>query len=96
MSEDETPIRLVVVDDHPVFRMGMVALLATVDHFEVVAEAASVDEAISTTTTNAPDVVLMDLQLGDGSGVEATRRIVEARTVEELEEWVAEARDEEQ
>lgn len=78
MTADGTaPVRMVVVDDHPVFRMGMVALLATVEHFDVVGEAESVDEAISVTAAFAPDVVLMDLQLGEGSGVEATRRIVE-------------------
>lgn len=78
MTADGTaPVRMVVVDDHPVFRMGMVALLATVEHFDVVGEAESVDEAISVTAGSAPDVVLMDLQLGEGSGVEATRRIVE-------------------
>lgn len=79
VRDDVTPVRIVVVDDHPVFRMGMVALLATVEHFEVVGEAETVDQAVSTTTTAAPDVVLMDLQLGDGSGVEATRQIVEAQ-----------------
>ena len=78
-SDESTPVRIVVVDDHPVFRMGMVALLATVGHFDVVGEAETVDQAVSITTSAAPDVVLMDLQLGEGSGVEATRRIVEAQ-----------------
>ena len=70
--------RLVVVDDHPVFRMGMIALLGTIDGLEVVGEAESADEAVTTTLAASPDVVLMDLQLGEGSGIEATRRILEA------------------
>ncbi len=76
MSADVT--RLLVVDDHPVFRMGMVALLGTIDGFEVVGEAETMAAAVTTAGEVAPDVILMDLQLGDGSGVEATRRIVEA------------------
>lgn len=72
-----TAVRIVVVDDHPVFRMGMIALLSTVDHFEVVGEAETAEDAVAVTLETIPDVVLMDLQLGDGSGVAATRQIVE-------------------
>ncbi|WP_436793348.1 response regulator [Actinospongicola halichondriae] len=75
MSNETT--RILVVDDHPVFRMGMVALLGTIAGFEVVGEAETMTEAIRAATDTQPDVVLMDLQLGDGSGVEATRRILE-------------------
>lgn len=69
--------RIVVVDDHPVFRMGMVALLGSLDGFDVVGEAESADDAVEVCGRVEPDVVLMDLQLGEQSGVEATRRIVE-------------------
>ena len=69
--------RIVVVDDHPVFRMGMVALLSSIDGFEIAGEAESADEAVAVCAAAQPDVVLMDLQLGEQSGVEATRRIVE-------------------
>ena len=69
--------RIVVVDDHPVFRMGMVALLGSLDGFDVVGEAESADEAVEVCGRVEPDVVLMDLQLGEQSGIEATRRIVE-------------------
>jgi len=69
------PLRLLVVDDHPVFRMGMVALLGSLG-LEVVAEAASADEAVAAADAHELDVVLMDLHLGDSSGVDATREIV--------------------
>lgn len=72
------PLRIVVVDDHPVFRMGMVALLGSIDGFEIVGEADSAEGAIEACRRLVPDVVLMDLQLGTGSGVEATRQILEA------------------
>jgi len=68
-------LRLLVVDDHPVFRMGMVALLGSLG-LEVVAEAASADEAVAAADAHQLDVVLMDLHLGDSSGVDATREIV--------------------
>lgn len=74
---NEAPTRIVVVDDHPVFRMGMVALLGSIPGFEIVGEAESADEAIAVCRSSAPDVVLMDLQLGTTSGVEATRQITE-------------------
>jgi DNA-binding NarL/FixJ family response regulator len=68
-------VRVVLVDDHPVFRMGMGALLATLDGIEVVGEAASAPEAVAVTTAERPDVVLMDLHLGESTGIEATREI---------------------
>ncbi|MGV3759099.1 MAG: response regulator [Actinomycetota bacterium] len=69
------PLRLLVVDDHPVFRMGMVALLSSLG-LDVVAEAASADDAVAAADAHELDVVLMDLHLGDSSGVDATREIV--------------------
>ncbi|WP_433609345.1 response regulator [Prescottella agglutinans] len=64
-------IAVAVVDDHPVFRLGMVALLSTLDGFDVVAQASSAAEALEVVTDDV-DVVLMDLELGDGSGIDAT------------------------
>ncbi|PWJ53999.1 two component transcriptional regulator, LuxR family [Quadrisphaera granulorum] len=67
--------RVVLVDDHPVVRLGLRALLEQ-EGFEVVAEAGTCDDAVSAAAEHAPDVVLMDLQLGEGlGGAEATRRI---------------------
>jgi len=71
-------LRVLVVDDHPVFRVGMTALLSSLDGLEVVAEAADARAAVEAAAHAAPDVVIMDLHLGESSGVEATRRIVEA------------------
>jgi len=76
---DQVPVRLVVVDDHPVFRLGMTALLASIDGLAVVAEAHDVRSAIDAVTEHEPDVVLMDLNLGEESGVVATREIVSRR-----------------
>ncbi|MEU1881071.1 response regulator transcription factor [Streptosporangium sp. NPDC020072] len=74
-------MRLFLVDDHPVVRAGLVALLGGEPDMEVVGEAAGGDEALRGVATSSPDVVLMDLQLGDGvDGVEATRRIRELPT----------------
>ncbi len=73
-------LRILVVDDHPVFRMGMVALLSSLDGFEVVAEAADAPSAVGAACGDLPvDVVIMDLHLGETSGVEATREIVARR-----------------
>ncbi len=76
-STDRPSLRIVVVDDHPVFRMGMTALLGSLGGFEVAGEAASAAEALEVVAATAPDVVVMDLHLGDGvpSGVDATREI---------------------
>lgn len=72
-------MRVVLVDDHPVVRAGMRALLTTSEDIEVVAEAASGADALREVALSDPDVVLMDLQLGDGmDGVEATRRLLAA------------------
>ncbi|MBS2532273.1 response regulator transcription factor [Catenulispora sp. NF23] len=69
-------IRVLICDDHAVVRAGLRALLAGADDIAVVGEAAGGQEAVVTAASVNPDVVLMDLQLGDGiDGVEATRRI---------------------
>ncbi|TWH01992.1 LuxR family two component transcriptional regulator [Nocardioides sp. J9] len=68
-------IRVVVVDDHPVFRIGMSALLRSLPDVEVVGEAADGDEALAVVAEHAPDVVLMDLDLAGDSGVETTREL---------------------
>lgn len=68
-------IRVAVVDDHPVFRLGMVALLGTLDGIDVACQAGSVRDALEVVTGEV-DVVLMDIELGDGSGIDATRSLV--------------------
>lgn len=69
------PIRIVIVDDHAVVRIGLKTLLANQAGFRVVGEAGTVAEAVSLAAHARPDVVLMDVRLPDGSGVEACRRI---------------------
>src|SRR6187549_819977 len=73
------PLRLVVVDDHEVVRQGLVVLLDRRSGFEVVAQAATAAEAIAAAARFEPDVVVMDVRLPDGSGVEACREIRGAR-----------------
>jgi two-component system, NarL family, response regulator DevR len=73
------PLRLLVVDDHEVVRQGLVSLLSRRAGFEVVAQAGSVAEAIAQAARHQPDLVIMDVRLPDGSGIEACREIRAAR-----------------
>jgi DNA-binding NarL/FixJ family response regulator len=73
-----TPLRVLVVDDHPLFTAGVTALLSSVADTEVVATAADGEAAVREATLTRPDVVLMDLNLPGTSGLEATRRIAKA------------------
>ncbi len=73
-----SPIRVVVVDDHAVFREGVRSLLARVEDVEVVGEAATTQEAIDVAVQSEPDVVLMDLNIPGGGGEVATAAIVAA------------------
>lgn len=70
-------LKILLVDDHEVVRLGLKSLLARYPEFEVVAEAGTADEAISLTERYQPDVVVMDIRLPGKSGIEATREIVE-------------------
>jgi len=74
-SSAKPPVRLLVVDDHEIVRQGLVALLDRRDGFEVVAEAGSVAESIELARRFRPDLVIMDVRLPDGSGIEACREI---------------------
>jgi two-component system, NarL family, response regulator DevR len=74
-SEAQNPLRLLVVDDHEVVRQGLVALLERREAFQVVAEAGTVAEAIEQARRHRPDIVIMDVRLPDGSGIEACRAI---------------------
>ncbi|HEY0772525.1 MAG TPA: response regulator transcription factor [Nocardioidaceae bacterium] len=71
-------IRVLVVDDHPLFRDGLGALLATVGDLEVVDSVGDGESAVRRAVETRPDVVLMDLNLPVVPGIEATRRIVAA------------------
>jgi DNA-binding NarL/FixJ family response regulator len=70
-------IRLIIADDHTLFRDGVRALLQSIPDFQVVGEAATGAQAIQQANALQPDVVLMDLQMPGVNGIEATRRIVQ-------------------
>lgn len=74
-------VRVAIVDDHPVFRLGMVGLLDSLPGIGVVAQAASAQEALARLgdTDLEVDVVLMDLHLGEDSGIETTRDLLRRR-----------------
>ena len=69
-------LKILLVDDHEIVRLGLKSLLARFPEFEVVAEASDADEAIDLATRYTPDVVVMDIRLPGKSGIEATREIV--------------------
>ncbi|MGY1709860.1 response regulator [Geodermatophilus sp. SYSU D00758] len=69
------PIRIVVADDHPVVRDGVRSMLAGVPDFDVVGEAASGPEAVAQVRATDPDVVVMDLRMPGGGGVDAVRAL---------------------
>jgi DNA-binding NarL/FixJ family response regulator len=69
-------IRLLLVDDHEVVRAGLRALLAGIEGMEIVGEAGTVAEAVSEAARLAPEVILMDLRLPDGTGIDACREIL--------------------
>ena len=77
MSEDdEQSLRVVIADDHPVYREGLAMVLGSLPGVTVVGEAGEGNEAVDLAERLRPDVVLMDLSMPGLNGVEATRRIV--------------------
>jgi len=94
-----TPLRILLVDDHVLFRDGLVSLLGAQSDMEIVGEADSISEAIALIETAMPHLVLMSMNLPDGGGVEAIRVVlaqapetkIVALTVEESEELLFDA-----
>jgi DNA-binding NarL/FixJ family response regulator len=72
------PLRILLVDDHPLVRNGLRALLSSMIEMTVVGQAATGEEAITQAAELQPDIILMDLHMPGLNGVEATRRIVQA------------------
>lgn len=73
----ESPVRLLVVDDHPIVRSGLAGLISTDPRLELVASVSSGEQSLLAVTEHDVDVVLMDLQLGGIDGAEATRRMLD-------------------
>jgi DNA-binding NarL/FixJ family response regulator len=70
-------MRIIIVDDHNLFREGLAAIIRQETDIEVVGLAGSVQEAVDTVSMLKPDIVLMDFSLPDGNGADATRKILQ-------------------
>jgi DNA-binding NarL/FixJ family response regulator len=77
VTERETPIRVLIADDHDAFRAGLRALLETSPDLEVVGEVVAGPDAVAGAARLQPDVVLMDISMPGGDGIDATRRLTE-------------------
>lgn len=75
MSIHGRPVRVVLVDDHPVVRDGLRASLESIDEFDIVGEAGSGEEAIAVVAATEPDIVLMDIEMPGMGGLAATRQL---------------------
>jgi len=75
-SDSIQRVRLMLVDDHEVVRLGLKSLIQRFPKIDVVAEAGSEPEAVEEAIKHRPDVILMDIRLNGGSGIEATRQIM--------------------
>jgi DNA-binding NarL/FixJ family response regulator len=75
VSAKTPPLRVMLVDDHEIVRNGIRAMLDAQDDIVVTTEAGSVHEAVDEAARTRPDVIVMDVRLSDGSGIEATREI---------------------
>ena len=71
------PVRVLIADDHPLYRSGLQGLLSAVPETEVAGEASTGEETIALAEQLEPDVIIMDLQMPGINGIEATRRIVQ-------------------
>ncbi len=79
VTAPKTPVRLALVDDSELVRLGLKTLLELHrEHIEIVAEAANVAEALERVPPAKPDIILLDMRLPDGTGVEACRRLLAA------------------
>ncbi len=78
MDQPTERIRVLVADDHPVFRRGMCAILGAEPDTELVGEATDGEEAVTLALELVPDVILMDLNMPKVTGIETTRGILEA------------------
>lgn len=73
-------MRMIIVDDHSLFRAGLVHLFGSQPDFEVVGEAGSIREALLLVQTHHPDLVMMDVGLADGSGIDAIPKILKDKS----------------
>ncbi|HEV8192920.1 MAG TPA: response regulator transcription factor [Ktedonobacterales bacterium] len=75
MEQESRPIRILVVDDHPIVRQGLRSLLSAYAELQIVAEAGSPQQAIEAAIRHNPDIVLLDVRLPGASGVEVARQL---------------------
>jgi two-component system response regulator DevR len=78
-SDPSAHIRLLLVDDHSILRLGLRAVFERSEDIQVIGEAGSVAEAVAAVSRLAPDVVLMDMRMPDGTGADVCREILAAR-----------------